>query len=105
MKTQQVGQPEVNLSWIIEDCSYSHEHNKTTLSSEKGREQLVNTILMLLGQDREIRIGTDGFCLILEANEVDDEHSNASYQWIDDDHYIEEYCYLSDSLTEDKEAK
>lgn len=85
MKTQKFGTPEVSLSWFIESDSYSEEKGFTSLDTDKGKKQLVDTILMLLEQRKEIRIGTDGECLILEANESDSEFTDASYQYINDD--------------------
>lgn len=52
---------------------------------------------MLLDQGNEIRIGTDGYCLILEANIAEDEFTDACYQYIDDQHFVgeltKEGCY------------
>ena len=87
MKRQEIGNPKVSLSWVIDEDGY----NLTTLDSEKGKKQLVDTILMLLDQGMEIRIGTDGMCLILEANDADSDYTDASYQYIDDEHYVESY--------------
>ena len=97
MKPQQFGKPDVNLSWIIEADTYTKEKCKVTLDTEKGKLQLASTILMLLEQGDEIRIGTDGYCLILEANIAEDEFTDASYQYIDDQHFVGELtkdgCY------------
>lgn len=90
MKRQEYGKPEVYLSWIIENDTYAKEKCKVTLDTEKGKLQLANTILMLLDQGNEIRIGTDGYCLILEANSADEEYSDACYQYVDDDHFVGE---------------
>lgn len=38
----------------------------------------------------EIRLGTDGYCLLLEANPADGEYSDACYQYIDDEHFVGE---------------
>lgn len=38
----------------------------------------------------EIRLGTDGYCLLLEANLADGEYSDACYQYIDDEHFVGE---------------
>ena len=97
MKRQEYGKPDVNLSWIIEADSYAKEKFKVTLDTEKGKLQLANTILMLLEQGNEIRIGTDGYCLILEANMAEDEFTDACYQYVDDQHFVGELtkdgCY------------
>ena len=97
MKRQEFGKPDVNLSWIIEADSYAKEKFKVTLDTEKGKLQLADTILMLLEQGNEIRIGTDGYCLILEANMTEDEFTDACYQYIDDQHFVGELtkdgCY------------
>ena len=90
MKRQEYGKPEVYLSWIIEEDAYAKEKFKVTWDTEKGKLQLANAILMLLDQGNEIRIGTDGYCLILEANPADDEYSDACYQYIDDSHFVGE---------------
>ena len=90
MKPQQFGKPDVKLSWIIEADTYAKEHYKVTLDTEKGKLQLVNTILMLLDQGNEIRIGTDGYCLILESNMAEAEYTDACYQYIDDQHFVGE---------------
>lgn len=91
MKSQQFGKPAVNLSWIIETDSYAKEKCKeNVLDTDRGKLQLANTILMLIEQGMEIRLGTDGYCLILEANSADDEYSDACYQYIDDDHFVGE---------------
>jgi len=45
---------------------------------------------MLIEQGMEIRLGTDGYCLLLEANHADDEYSDACYQYIDDEHFVGE---------------
>ena len=45
---------------------------------------------MLLEQGNEIRIGMDGYCLILEANIAEDEFTDACYQYIDDQHFVGE---------------
>lgn len=45
---------------------------------------------MLIEQGMEIRLGTDGYCLILEANLADDDYSDACYQYIDDNHFVGE---------------
>lgn len=90
MKRQEYGKPEVYLSWIIEEDTYTKEKFKVTLDTKKGKLQLANTILMLLDQGNEIRIGTDGYCLILEANSADEEYSGACYQYVDDDHFVGE---------------
>lgn len=45
---------------------------------------------MLIEQGMEIRLGTDGYCLMLEANPADDEYSDACYQYIDDSHFVGE---------------
>lgn len=91
MKKQEYGKPDVNLSWIIETDSYAKEKCKeNVLDTDRGKLQLANTILMLIEQGMEIRLGTDGYCLILEANSADDEYSDACYQYIDDDHFVGE---------------
>lgn len=104
MKAQEFNKPEVSLSWIIEEDDYSREHNLTTLSSSKGREQLINTILMLIDQHKEMRIGADGYCLILEANDADPEFTDASYQWVDDYHFVGEYNSQKDDNDEEIET-
>lgn len=88
MKTQEFGKPDVTLSWIISEDTYSKERHQVTLDTEKGKLQLANTILMLIEHGNEIRLGTDGYCLILEANSADDEYSDACYQYVDDSHYV-----------------
>lgn len=94
MKIQEFKQPKVSLSWIIEDNTTG---SSKTLEQEKTKLELANTILMLLEQGDEIRIGTDGYCLILEANFADDKFTDASYQFVDDNHFVgeltENYCY------------
>lgn len=88
MKKQRFGNPQVSLSWVIERDSYASEKRLVTLDTPKGREQLVNTITALLDQGLEVRIGSDGYCLLLEANLGSDEFSDASYQYVDDDHEV-----------------
>lgn len=90
MKTQEFGKPDVTLSWIISDDTYSKERHRITLESERGKLQLADTILMLIEHGNEIRLGTDGYCLILEANPADDEYSDACYQYVDDSHFVGE---------------
>lgn len=90
MKIQNYGSPEVSLSWILEKDSYASDRRKITVDTAEGQKQLIDTILLLISQDMEIRIGTDGYCLLLEANPVL-EDSDSSYQWVDDEHFIDEY--------------
>lgn len=90
MKIQEFGKPDVTLSWIISDDIYSKERHKITLDSDRGKLQLADTILMLIEHGNEIRLGTDGYCLILEANSADDEYSDACYQYVDDSHFVGE---------------
>lgn len=91
MKVQQFGKPMVNLSWIIKTDSYAKEKFKeNVLDTDRGKLQLAETILMLIEQGMEIRLGTDGYCLILEANLADDDYSDACYQYIDDNHFVGE---------------
>ena len=90
MKSQEYGKPDVTLSWIITNDSYAKEKFRVTLDTEKGKLQLADAILLLIEQGNEIRIGTDGYCLILEANRADDEYSDACYQYIDDGHFVGE---------------
>lgn len=82
--------PDVNLSWFLEENSYTKEHGNVTMESEKGKKQLVDTILMLIDQGHEIRIGTDGECLMLESNYCW-EDEGCGYQWVDADHYVESF--------------
>lgn len=88
MKKQFFGEPKVNLDWFLQDDSYTRDNNLTTLDSEKGKKQLIDTILMLIEQGHEIRLGSDGCCLLLEANYVDNENDDCSYQFVDGDETV-----------------
>lgn len=91
MKPQQFGNPAVNLSWIIKtDLHAKEKFKENVLDTEHGKLQLAETILMLIEQGMEIRLGTDGYCLILEANPADEEYTDACYQYIDDTHFVGE---------------
>ena len=88
MKVQEIGKPEITFSWLLEANEYSKTYNKKTLDTAEGKKQLIEVILLCIDQGKEIRIGTDGECLILEANEADSEHTDAGYQYIDEDHFV-----------------
>ena len=91
MKSQQFGNPAVNLSWLMKTDSYAKERfRENVLDTKRGKLQLAETILMLIEQGMEIRLGTDGYCLILESNSADEEYSDACYQYIDDQHFVGE---------------
>lgn len=90
MKAQQFGQPKVEFTWFLREDDFTKKHYMTTLESEKGKKQLVDAILLCIDQGYEMRIGTDGECLILEANYGDDEYTDAGYQYVDEDHCIKE---------------
>lgn len=96
MKVQKYGTPKVEFSWFLKEDVYTRDHLKVTLDSAEGKEQLVNAIKLCIDQGYEIRIGTDGECLMLEANYADDETSDASYQYVDDEHEVIPIEYLKD---------
>lgn len=74
--------PDVYLSWII-----NSDGRKEDLESEVCKKELLNAIIMLLRQGCDIRICSDGYCAILEANRAAD----GNYEWVDMDHYVEEF--------------
>lgn len=89
-----IKKPDVNLNWIINTDEYSTSQNQPTLDTEKGKERLYQAIMMLIEQGNEIRIGSDGYCLILESNYIGD--ADSGYQWVDGEHKIEEIGWGED---------
>ena len=79
MRTQKFGKPDVNFIWFLRKDGYADERNLVTLDTDEGKKQLAEIILICISQGKEVRIGTDGECLILEANEADCEYSDAGY--------------------------
>lgn len=69
--------PDISMAWTPEEMKAD------------GKQELVNLITLLIKKDYEIRIGTDGYCIILEA------HNNIfgeeSYQWLTEDEMCGRY--------------